>query len=221
MIGTLADKISERWSHRPLRVGIDGITAAGKTVLADELVAPLEQRGFHVIRASLDGFHHPAELRHRRGAHCPVGYVEDSFDRDAVRSCLLDPLGPEGTRKFCRTIYDFRAEDGAVSEWENAPEKSVLLFEGVMLFYGVLQEGWDFRMYVSIDFDTCLERALVRDLDLFGSEEALRRKHEARFHPGQKFYLNEVCPEQNVDVVVDNRQPDQPVIRCPLEQKSL
>jgi putative protein kinase ArgK-like GTPase of G3E family len=40
----------------PLRVGIDGRSAAGKTTFADELAAALRGRGREVLRASLDDF---------------------------------------------------------------------------------------------------------------------------------------------------------------------
>ena len=51
----------------PVRVGIDGIDAAGKTYLADELADHLKESGRGIIRASIDGFHHPREIRSRRG----------------------------------------------------------------------------------------------------------------------------------------------------------
>ena len=38
----------------PVRAGIDGIDGAGKTTIADELVAPIERHGRSVIRASVD-----------------------------------------------------------------------------------------------------------------------------------------------------------------------
>ncbi len=41
----------------PVRVAIDGIDAAGKTMLADELAAAIRDCGRPVIRASIDGFH--------------------------------------------------------------------------------------------------------------------------------------------------------------------
>lgn len=57
----------------PVRVGIDGIDGAGKTTIADELVAPIERHGRSVIRASVDGFPNPRAIRHRRGRHSPDG----------------------------------------------------------------------------------------------------------------------------------------------------
>ena len=41
----------------PVRVAIDGPDAAGKTILADELVPLIERSGRPVVRASIDRFH--------------------------------------------------------------------------------------------------------------------------------------------------------------------
>lgn len=59
LLNQSADLINQVECAHPLRVAIDGIDAAGKTTLADELVQPVEKRGRRVIRASLDGFQHP------------------------------------------------------------------------------------------------------------------------------------------------------------------
>jgi uridine kinase len=53
----LANHIVSLHCPHPLRVAIDGIDAAGKTTLADQLARPIEERGWDVIRASIDGFH--------------------------------------------------------------------------------------------------------------------------------------------------------------------
>ena len=90
----------------PVRVAIDGIDAAGKTTLADELVAPIEARGRPVIRASIDGFHRPRPARYERGANSPEGYYHDSFDYAALRAALLEPLGPRGNRAYRRAVFD-------------------------------------------------------------------------------------------------------------------
>ena len=61
-----------RLSH-PTRVAIDGVDAAGKSMLADELVPAIERLGRSVIRASIDGFHNPQSIRHRKGSLSPHG----------------------------------------------------------------------------------------------------------------------------------------------------
>jgi len=92
VISQLADQISSIELSHPVRVGIDGVDASGKTMLSDELIEPLEVRGRAVIRASVDGFHNPSEIRHRQGRSSPRGFYEDSFNNEALLACILLPL---------------------------------------------------------------------------------------------------------------------------------
>ncbi len=57
VISRLAGMIADIRLGHPVRVGIDGVDAAGKTVLSDELAGSVRARGRHLIRASVDGFH--------------------------------------------------------------------------------------------------------------------------------------------------------------------
>ena len=63
-----------------IRVGIDGVTASGKTTFADELAALLGG----IARMSIDEFHRP-----NRGA-----YYHDSFDFEAFRAAVLGAPRP-------------------------------------------------------------------------------------------------------------------------------
>ena len=69
---------------RPALVAVDGVSAAGKTTFADELV-PLGAGGLCVI--SVDDFHRPAAERHARGEG-PETYYHDTFDVQALRRAL-------------------------------------------------------------------------------------------------------------------------------------
>ena len=80
VLDQLAERIRRLPDTHPVRVAVDGIDAAGKTTLADELVPLLETRGRPVIRASLDGFHRPRSARYQRGADSAEGYYLDAFD---------------------------------------------------------------------------------------------------------------------------------------------
>ena len=102
LIAKLASRILAVERPHPVRVGIDGVDAAGKTTLADELAPRLEAAGRQVVRASVDCFHNPSGVRYRRGRESPEGYYRDSFDHAAIAECLLQPLGPHGDRRFRR-----------------------------------------------------------------------------------------------------------------------
>ncbi len=206
----LADLIVSIKQLHPVRVAIDGIDTAGKTTLADELVAPLEAYGRPVIRASIDGFHRPRAERYRRGPDSPEGYYEDSFDYRALQEALLFPLGPDGNRNYCRAIFDVHTDSSILTRSEEAPTNAILLFDGVFLLRPELCNIWDFCIFVHIDFEVALRRAMLRDESLFGSPEATRARYLQRYFPGQRLYLQTVHPQELADAVVENNFPTHP-----------
>ena len=192
----------------PVRVAVDGVGASGKTTLADELVGPLEARGRTVIRASIDGFHRPRRLRYARGGDSPRGYLDDSFDHESLRDCVLNPLGPGGSLRYRTAVFDFRTDLRVEAPDRLATSESVLLFDGVFLLRRELVEEWDFRVFVDASFEVTLKRALERDLPLFGSEEAVRERYETRYIPGERLYLELHGPKEAASALVRNDDPE-------------
>jgi uridine kinase len=204
LLSVLAHRISAVGRTHPVRVAIDGVDAAGKTTLAEELVAPIETLGRPVIRASIDGFHNSAEIRYRRGRSSAEGYYRDSFDRAGLVEVLLAPLGPGGTRRYRRAMFDVRADAPVDATDQEASADAILLFDGVFLQVPELRPHWDYSIFVRASFETTVARAEQRDRTLFGDAMAVRRRYEECYVPGQRLYLSEVDPEQYADVIVIN-----------------
>ncbi len=217
VLGRLATIIEGRSHEGTVRVAIDGIDAAGKTTLADELARVLRKSSVPVLRASIDGFHHPAAVRHRRSADQPAcSYYEDSFDYPALRSLLLDPLGESDQESVRTRIFDFRT-DQAIHE---APTRvlpgTVLLFDGVFLLRPELAECWDLSVFLRVDPATSLARALNRDRSHFGTTAATELQYRERYLPGQELYISVVHPERSAEVLIDNNNPATPkLLRIP------
>jgi uridine kinase len=185
LLTILADEIvARKVEDRPLKVGIDGRCASGKTMLADELGQVLRGLGFEVLRLSVDGFHHPWERRYRQGEYSARGYYEDAYDYEAVVSALLEPLSGN----------------------------AILLFEGIFVFRSQLNAYWDFRVLVDIAGETSLARSLIRDTDVIGPVDVVRRKFEERDDPAWQMYVDKENPEGKADVAIDNREIDNPQI---------
>jgi uridine kinase len=212
MLEAIAQRIAQIKRPHPLRVAIDGVDAAGKTTLADELVAPLQTHGLPVIWASIDNFHNPARLRHRRGAISPEGYYHDSFNYQALITLLLAPLGPGGSRRYCPTFFDYRTESETRLPRQLAPDNAILLFDGVFLLRPELDDYWDFSIFVHTDFAEIIRRAEQRDVALFGHLAEMRERYDRRYIPGQKLYLDACRPQEQADLVVDNNNPSQPLL---------
>ena len=212
LLDELAARISRIELPHPIRVAIDGVDAAGKTTLAQELVGPLQAHGRPVIRVSIDGFHNPARIRHSRGSTSPEGYYYDSFDYRRLTESLLAPLGPGGSRQYRSGIFDYRTDLDVQSPIRVADENAVLLFDGVFLLRPELMEYWDFTVFVEAAFETTLARAVQRDAALLGSVEEVRNRYDLRYIPGQKLYLSKCRPKDRVTVVIDNNDPLNPMM---------
>ena len=133
------EQILENVAHRILRlpsvgvvkVGIDGVDGAGKTTFADELARVLQNANRPVIRASVDGFHHPRAIRYARGRSSPEGYFADSYDYAALRAALLDPLCPGGSGYYRVAIFDHRSDSPVPEPERHALPTSILVFDGI------------------------------------------------------------------------------------------
>ena len=203
-LAQIAQAIKSSTSDHPLRVGIDGFSCSGKTVLADELGALLGNEGFHVVRANLDGYHNPPAIRYRQGPLNPIGYYEDSFNYKQLTQDLLAPLMPNGSRMIRQHHFDFLKEEENQAQLREVPPNTILIFEGVMLFRPELNRYWDFKIYLDAPEDVIMQRALVRDLEQFGNEENLRAKYMKRYLPGQQYHQSKNTPDKVADSVVDN-----------------
>jgi uridine kinase len=209
--------VKHRLTQGTLRVAIDGIDAAGKTTLADELAGLLERADRPVLRASIDGFHHPASVRHLRGGEQPAqSYYEDSFDYRRLRSLLLDPLGSGGDHIVRTRVFDFRIDLPVKEAPTRVQPGTVLLFDGVFLLRPELEGCWDLSVFVQVDPAISLQRASKRDVDLFGTSDATERRYRERYQPGQELYMALVHADQQAEVLIDNNDPESPrLLRIP------
>lgn len=210
LIENLADAITLIKCEHPLRVAVDGIDAAGKTTLADELIGPLEKRGQDVIRASVDGFHNPRKIRYQQGKDSPAGYFMDSFDYDAIQEKLLKPLGPNGSLEYQTRVFDYRTDMRVDSPKLQALDHSILIFDGVFLLRPELLRYWDFKIFVDVDFSIAVERAVRRDQSQLATPEDIREQYWKRYIPGQKLYLAGGQPKEHADIVMNNDDPMKP-----------
>lgn len=203
LLDQLAGQILALTVAHPVRVAIDGIDAAGKTTLADELAALIvPQRP--VVRASADDFLNPRTVRYRRGRLSPDGYYHDAFNHPTLIRRLLTPLGVGGNRRYRTSGLDL-----AVAA--TAPEEAILLLDGVFLQAPILRPHWDWAIFLEVSFEEALARAKARDpVDPGGlGVETLYRQ---RYFPAQSRYLAQDLPRQRADIVIDNNDPALPAV---------
>jgi uridine kinase len=211
VLGRIADHLVARQPGHPLRVAVDGVTAAGKTTFARELAAAVTARGRTAIHLSMDGFHHPRAHRHRQGRDSSAGYYADAYDFPTFAATVLDPLGPGGDRRYRERILDL-ASDTAVDEPPvTAPQDAVLVVDGSFL-QRELAGRWDEVVFVDTAFEVALDRGTRRDAAAFGGTEQAAGAFEQRYHAACRRYLAEVDPRSGATIVVGNDDVTRPVL---------
>lgn len=208
MIEVLAERIARVNRLHPVRVAIDGVDGVGKTTLADQLVDPVRRHGLAVIRASLDGFHNPRNVRYRLGRNSPEGYFQDSFNYAALTTVLLRPLGPGGSRRYRRGVFNYRTDSEVATPFETAALATVLLFDGVFLLRPELLSYWDLSIFLDAPFEVTIPRAAHRD----DSSPDVTAIENRRYVEGQKLYLQKCEPRRVATIVINNENLASPEI---------
>lgn len=206
----LVDRILAIRRGHPTRVVIDGFSASGKTSLGDELAALIGARGRPVVRASIDHFKRPWSERHLYDRESGEGYYRNAYDYDLIRTALLEPLGPGGSRVYRSSSIDPLTQERTAVDEGPAPEDAVLIADGVFLLRPEVNDHWDLRLFLDLDFETVLQRGADRDQSWAGSWEAAAELYRSRYIPSEQLYVAEVNPKALADLVIDQRDFEHP-----------
>jgi uridine kinase len=155
-----------------------------------------------VIRVCADDFLNAQRLRHRRGRASPEGFFLDSYDYDALRRLVLDPLAADGSRRFRRRAFDLAADEPVTAAEEVAAPDAILLLDGLFLHRDELWRVWDFSVFLDVEFTVSVARCAAR-----GTAWASANVGEAsnrRYVVGQQIYLSRCRPPRRATHVIDN-----------------
>lgn len=213
VLAELAEVILAVDRPHPVRVAIDGCSAAGKTTLADELAQVLRDRtDREIVRAGIDYFKRAFALRTAYPVDSPEGYYLDTWDNEAIRDRLLIPLGPGGDRRYTTAIMEPSARAALESPIEVAADDAVLLADGAFLQRPELDAYWDLRVYVDVSFDVVLRRGIERDQQWMTSAAAAEQRYLNKYIPGERLYVDQLNPRDRAQVVIGNEDPASPTL---------
>ncbi|MFC4638584.1 uridine kinase [Deinococcus hohokamensis] len=210
LLGRLANRLGAHSARPVLRVAVDGVDGAGKTTFADELAQLLRQRGRRVLRVSADSFHHPREVRYRRGRHSPEGFYRDSYDLSALRREVLDPLAARGSLSYRVAVFDVQRDEPAPAPFQQARPGDILILDGLFLHRPELRDAWDDSVFLHVPFEVSVPRGAARGPG-YGSPDPMAESNR-RYIEGQRLYFREAVPEQQAGVVVDNTELTRPAV---------
>jgi uridine kinase len=216
VLGELASEVLRVDRPHPVRVAVDGCSAAGKTTLAEELAEVLRRRvDREVVRVEIDHFKRAPELRTAYPIESAESYYFEVYDYDAIRERLLVPLGPGGDRRYTAALRDSSAANVLDVPVRTAAPDAVLIADGAFLQRPELHDCWDLRIYVHVSFETVLRRGIERDRQWMPSPEAAEYRYRTRYIPGEQLYVDQVRPAERADMVVANEDPANPTLSHP------
>lgn len=207
LLAELAGRLP-RASH-PLRVGVDGITAAGKSTFAAELAVAVAAAGRPSRHLSTDEHHHRL-ARRRADPDRARGYYRDAYDLETFRRRVLDPLGPHGDRWVLPRRHDLASDgllDGPV---ERIDPDCVVVVDGTFLQAPSLDGAWDVVVWLEVTFAVAVTRAVRRDASAIGTPDVVRAAYRDRYHAACRIYLTEREPRGSATHVVDNTDLAEP-----------
>ena len=213
LLTQLAAAIATLELGRPVRIAVDGRTASGKTTISDELATLIRLRCKEVIRASIDSFHRPKRERYARGRYSAEGYYYDGRDLPAIRSLLLDPLGPHGNRLYRTASFDLVNDRPIQQEAQTASPNAILIVDGTFLQRSELRSGWDVIVFIEVSEHLSEQRGVNRDADGPGRLEATRQLYANRYRPAFDLYQRLCAPASSADVLLNNEDLSQPRMR--------
>jgi uridine kinase len=210
LIKIIVNEIEKLQFEHPIRVGVSGITASGKSTLAQEIALEIVSRGYLCIKASIDDFHNPKKLRYSQALSLAHAYYENAHDYDALRERLLKPLGKGGNLTYQTQSLDLETDISVDPEPQVAAINTILVVDGTFLFKEKLNDYWDFRIFVHTDFEIALKRGIKRDQARLGGESATEKRYLERYHKASMIYINDCNPMSKAQLIVNNNNFNAP-----------
>ncbi|MDP7988910.1 hypothetical protein Q9B79_03655 [Bacillus sp. MHSD_36] len=211
-IKEIVDHILKLNLTHPIRVGVSGITASGKTTFANELAEEIKKRGLPVTRASIDDFHNPRVIRYAKGKESARGYYEDAHDYTAFKKRLLSPLGPNGNLQYETISHNLKTDIPVHNEPLMAQPNMVLIVDGTFLLKKDVAYLFDYKIFVDTNFEIARKRGAKRETEAFGRYEEAEKMFLNRYHAACKMYIDEHNPKELADVLFENSKFDDPVV---------
>jgi thymidylate kinase len=85
-----------------------------------------------------------------------------------------------------------------------------MVVDGIFLSHPDLAPHWEYLIWLDVDVETMIQRALVRDAAWVGSAEAVERRYRRFRQPVHEHYERLTQAPARAHAVVDNRDLEHP-----------
>lgn len=169
----LAVEIAQRYGRGRMIVAVDGPVQSGKTALADDLGAVLEEAGHAVFRARMEGFHRSRAAQDAFGDDTAERYYRYGFDESALKRVLVEPFRMAGSTAFVTRVLDPARDAWVEPRWITGPADAILVLDGRFVLRERLDDLWDYRIVVDGEPVDAADRLAYADRDPRAVADAL------------------------------------------------
>ena len=178
--------ISAKNADTPFIIGINGIDTSGKSQFAKSFKSYLEEKGQKVQIIHIDDFHNPREIRYS-GDNELENYFFKSFNIKKLVDGLLNPIKKSRFLQEKLSLLNLQTDKYDIIRNYSIDKDTLVILEGVFLFREEIEPYLDYKVFIEIPMELCKERALHRDVPLYG--EDVLKKYDTKYIPTQKYYL--------------------------------
>lgn len=155
------DLIHKNKKEGAVLVGISGIDAAGKGTVAKHLKKKLESGGLKVALVGVEEWHEPQTIRLKK-PYDAFHFYSHAFRWNDLFGKLILPLKKNRSVDLMEKLIHVHAD--IYFEYQYLFEDiDVILLEGIFLFKKELEKHFDFKIWISCDYETALDRAKMRN----------------------------------------------------------
>ncbi len=142
--------------------------------------------------------------RYRRGRLSAEGYLDDARDWSAMRSLLLEPLGPGGNSYYKTASFDLVRDEPIAQTAMRASRCAILIVDGTFLQRPELVDCWDLVVFVDMMEELAIQRGIMRDAAALGGEDRAAEAHRLRYQAAFALYEERVNPRGRAQLVFCN-----------------
>ncbi len=200
----IAGHIQQKFSslNHNMIVGISGRGGAGKSTLADQLSVAFTSAGAKTHIIHIDDFVFPIAIRDANPDHGKARYF-DSYDFETLFNKLLKPL--KSTDHFNAPIAVLNRQlDKQELKQISIHGPAIILVEGVQLFRRQFADVFDYKIWIDIEFEEGLRRAIARKNHL-GTQMTEDQKKDQYINwstAGYLLYEQNDNPRQQADLIL-------------------
>jgi len=207
--------VAKKRKDKALVIGITGIDCSGKTTFAESLEKYVISTGHDTQSIRLDDFHNPMACRYS-GEDQAYNYFNKSFNIGKIVDELLVPIQQKKAFTTRLTLLNLETDKYEIEKEYSINLDTIIIFEGVFLFRKEFSPYLDFKIFLDISFEECIQRAWKRDsedfLRRYNNSQEVNKRYESKYLPAQRKYLVEYPPGDTADIIIDNTDWERPRI---------